>query len=647
MRHWIIPVLLSTLLFADDISIEDDFLQSLEEVSDIASKTKLNIDDMPSIVTILHGKKLERLGIRSVYEALSLVPGIELSIESSGAKQIIFRGVKEKGKVKLLIDGQNVNNVYRGSIYYYLDFPVELVERIEVIRGPGSVLYGSGAISGVVNIITKNSKEITANHLFATYGTSKSAIGGLHYAATLGAKGTIGIDGYYHYDNTHVDAGPDKAEQYGQSNETLDDYSIGLHVDYDNIYFNSRLKRSQAGAHFGGGNYLESKDDRKGLINTVITSELGYKTNLTNDTEISAFVGYNHYEQVFDMRFLPHPTKGDLIYETDYKEQSAYIGSELIYNGLEHHEIISGIRYEYTEALKQDLDIYFEPTHEIYVPSSQLIAPDKTRYIFSLYVNDTMQLHERVSLVAGVRYDHYNDFGASWSPRAGVIWRATTKLNLKLLYSHSYRAPSWIELYANAPGISIGNEKLGAEKADTVEFETLYRISEGQKVGLNLYLTAINDLIIRNPERIYIQEGVNRYYGGEVQYSGAIGAGSEFSISASYVKTEDVNGNSFSDIADTMADATFSHSFDFGLNSDSVAQYVSERKRFDSDLRDALKGYLVFDQSFSYNIDMLTLRVTLKNLFNTDVTYPAVAGTYENDYPRYGRSGWISAEWSF
>ena len=101
----------------------------IEETTAIATRTRLNVDDVPAFVSILYHDELIKLGITDVYEALCLVPGVEPYMDASGARLLIFRGVMEKGKVKLLIDGIDINNTFRGSIYYYYDFPVELIQR--------------------------------------------------------------------------------------------------------------------------------------------------------------------------------------------------------------------------------------------------------------------------------------------------------------------------------------------------------------------------------------------------------------------------------------------------------------------------------------------------------------------------------------
>jgi iron complex outermembrane receptor protein len=638
--------LLPFFLQANEISIEEDFLASLEEVSEIASKSKLNIDDMPSFVTILHSSKLELLGIQDIYEALCLVPGVEISMEGSGARQIIFRGVQEKGEVKLLFDGVAINNTYRGSIYYYLDFPIELIDRIEVIRGPGSVLYGSNAISGVINIITKNMKQISPNRLFATLATPLVYKAGFNYGYALADTTHLRVDGYYQNQDYSIDAGPDKAMKYDQSDESKQDYAVGFQLDSDQFSLLARLKRSQMGMHFGIGNYFESKNDKKGNINQSLLLEAGYKNDLNKDTYYKLSIGANYYAQEIDTRFLTHPSRGDLIYYGDYAENSYYADGTLNSTSIENHTLVIGTRYEYSESKKTSLETYFEQTGDPYLPTENLIKPDRHRDIFSLYLNDSMALADAVDLVAGVRWDHYSDFGNALSPRLGIIWRAYNELNFKMLYSRSFRAPSWVELYADITGISIGNPDLEAEIADTIELGSVYRPSSKQKLRLNLYATQIDNLISRTAS-VYDQEAKNSYLGAELEWMLSLIYESDLKMRLSYVDGVDEDNKALPEIANFLANVSYLHRFDSGFSSGSVLKYVGPRQRASDDPRDALDGYALFDQTFSYHYDHLTLSLIVKNLFDTQYEDPAPLDTYVNDYPRQGRSAWLSFKGEF
>jgi len=639
-------ILLSFILQAADVSVEDDFLASLEEVSEIASKSKLNIDDMPSFVTILQSSELELLGIQDIYEALSLVPGVEISMEASGARQILFRGVREKGEVKLLIDGVAVNNSYRGSIYYYLDFPIELIERIEVIRGPGSVLYGSNAISGVINIITKNAKHVNPNRIFTSLGTPLSYKMGFNYGYGLDGAVHLRVDGYYQNQDYGIDGGPDKAQKYDQSDESKKDYAVGFQVDYHNFSLLARLKRSEMGMHFGIGNYFESHNDKKGNINQSLFLEAAYKDDLNDATHYKLSLGANRYQQEVETRFLTYPSQGDLIYHGDYAENNYYADLTLNTTGVKNHTLVFGSRYEYAKSTKSSLDTFFEPTDTPYLPTKNLIKPDHNRHIFSLYVNDSIALANAVDLVAGLRLDNYSDFGNAVSPRLGIIWRAYNELNFKMLYSRSFRAPSWVELYADITGISIGNPDLEAEVADTIEFGTVYRPSSKQKLRVNLYASQIDNLISRTAG-VYQQEAKNRYYGGELEWMLSLVYGSDLKMRLSYVNGLDDNNDALPEIANFLANITYLHRFDSGFSSGSILKYVGPHTRADSDSRGELEGYALFDQSFSYQYDNLTLSLMIKNLFDTSYKYPAPIATYPNDYPRLGRSAWLSLKGEF
>jgi len=638
-------LLIPFMLYANEVSLDDDFLASLDEVSDIASKSKLNIDDMPAFVTILQGKKLELLGVENVYEALSLVPGVELSMEASGAKQVIFRGVKEKGKVKLLVDGVTINNTYRGSMYYYLDFPIEMIDRIEVIRGPGSVLYGSNAISGVISIITKNAKENIPNRLFVGASSSPRYFGGAQTSYNLSENSSLKIDGYYQESDIHVDTGPDKAGTSGESDESLKDYSIGVHLKVDNLTLLARFKQSQTGAAFGLGNVLVPDND-KGITNTNIFLQMNYEDSINLDMDYKLSLGTGKYRQKVDSRFFTHPAKGDVIYDGDYAESNYYGEFLLNSRSFENNRLSIGVRYEYAVSDKTALKTYFKPTGDPFIPVEDIIEPDRSRNIFSFYIDDSISLSENIDLIAGLRWDNYSDFGNAFSPRLGLIWRTNTVLNLKMLYSRSFRAPSWIELYASIPKVSVGNSNLDAETADTIEFGTVYRPSSENTLRFNIYATQIDNLIVREAT-IYQQHGKNRYYGAEAEWMAALNSESDFKMGLSYVDALDDDNEALPDIANYLANMSFLYEFSSGITSGSVVKYVSSRKRQEGDERETLDGYFLVDQTFTYQYDTLSISASVKNIFDEQYEYPAAPKTYRDDYPRLGRSAVISAKWEF
>ena len=635
-------IFISSIALGADQSIDFDemLLESLEEVSTIATKTKLNIDEMPAFVTILRQDELFKMGIHSVYEALGFVPGVELSIEASGAKQVVFRGVKEKGKVNFMVDGVKINNAYRGSIYHYLDFPIELIDRIEVIRGPGSVLYGSNAIVGVINIVTINSLESQSSKLFVESGSYDSVKGGFHIANDFDLL-HMSLDSYYHKNNKAIAVGPDKANSYAETDESLKDYSIGLHIEAEKLSLNARLKKSDSGLYYGLGNYLTSDSNSEFIVNKTQFIELAYKNELDAKSSYGVSLGFSKYEQRVNTRYAP--LFGDIIYKLDYAEKSTYLNADFSTKIYDNHNMALGAEYINFRSLNEHLNIVNHPS----LNPDYIIEPNVRRNIFSLFVTDQIEVTDKLDISAGVRYDNYSDFGDALSPRIGLVYVVSDSTNLKTMYSNAFRTPSWLELYANIPDLSIGDSSLNAEVSDTFEVGIVHKFNSDSKLRLNVYETHISDVIYRNTSKKYVQLGNNEIYGAELDFETKLYSDTAIKMNMTYVTVKDENEDTMPNIANIMSNINILHTFRNGLSSNTYLKYVGSRERSNVDVREDLKSYTVVDQTLSYKYKTINLSATVKNLFDSDVFYPSDINTYNNDYLREGRSFWIRAKWDF
>ncbi len=608
-------ILTSAVLMSNEIlDLESDFLQSLDEVSEIATKTKLNIDDTPSFVTVLHSEKLQKLGINNVFEALRLVPGVQLTKESTGVPVVVFRGATQKGEVKLMIDGVNINNTYRGSIYHYLDFPIELIQRIEVIRGAGSVLYGSGAISGVINIIT-NSSEENKNKVFTSIGSYDHYKSGAIISQQIGNVKFLS-DGYYEKDHKKIATGPDIAGTTGDSDQSLTNYSIGLNISNENISLITRMKSSDFGNSHGLTNHIDEDTDKYHNLNQMFFTQLKYKNSINKDNTYFISVGYSSYLQNVE-------TKLPASIDTYYKEDSFFSQAQLISNTIKNNELLVGI--EYSKSKIKDTSYFVNET--------------STRKIFSIYANDKYSLTNRLDFSAGLRYDNYKDEMQKVSPSFGAVYRVSDDIKIKTTYSKSFRVPSWIELKSNA--------NLSEEEASTIESGVVYNYNQNNKVRINFFKTEIKNVIAKNSARIYENSAEHNMLGSEFEYIFSPNIQSEMKFSTSYIDAKDKDNNDIKDVANILTNASFIYRFDSGISLGMLLKYTSSIDRSSTDKRDDMSNSLIFDQSISYVNKSFTTTLTVKDLFNHGTNYPLVENTYINDYQDASRTIQLKASWEF
>jgi iron complex outermembrane receptor protein len=618
MKKLLLMVSLGAILYAESLNIENDFLQALDEVSEIATKTKLNIDDVPSFVTVLQGNKLKKLGIDNVFDALGLVQGVQLTKEASGVPVVIFRGVTQKGEVKLMVDGVTINNSYRGSIYYYLDFPIDMVERIEIIRGASSVLYGSGATSGVINIITKSAQSNLYNTFFVTGGSYEDYRAGA-IASVMSNDVRYSIDGYYQTNNKTVFVGANPTAQVGHSDRHLDDYAFGLDIQGKKLSLQSRIKRSDAGSAYGVLGILDSDADQLYNINNSFFAQLQYKDQISQESELKISTGINIYEQIVQTQ---HPAYLPLMLDADYKERTFFTEATLLSSYFDDHELLLGARYERSETLTSSWILGANSIPPISKPRS-------SRSSFSAYINDQFHINDALDLSAGIRYDSHTDSTGAYSPSVGLVYSINEQWKLKTLYSHSFRVPSWVELTSNA--------SLDPESSDTIEVGVVYKPNRQNSLRANIYKSSIKDMIVQDATKKYVQSAKNEFQGVEIEYAFMPNTQTEIALYGTYIDTKDDQGDELANIANALAAATLTYELPSGLIFGSVLKYVSSVNRASSDPREDMDQSLIFDQTLSYRYKNMTFSLAIKDLFDEGTYYALPSNSYQMDYDEKGR----------
>lgn len=672
---------------------------ALEQETQIATRTKMNIDFVPGMVSVLYGKDLLERGVRNAGEALALIPGVELSVASDGQSQVFVRGIGtafSSGKIKVLFNGVPFNSTLSVATTS-LHVPVEQIDRIEVIRGPGSTIYGEFAYSGVVNVVTR--KEV--NQVFARHGSHGNNEAGIQlwhenkvqdWQVNLNFAGT-NIDG------EEVQSGPDVLRNTpfsrapGPANEKERDRSAVFRFDYSDFNFLVQWAKVDAGDAFGIANALpdpEPKIMRKvGMLS--VQAEQHWKPS--SDFDIKANVGWLDYRLKSGLHefyppgfagvnMAPVPIAGvlpgqpfypdGLIGSPNYEERKYRVSTEFSYIGLEDHEWLFGFEWLYTDSGDTYAVRNYNPN--VFIPTTSVPAPAPlavyrgddnwleeglTRRVFGLFVQDQYNVSEKLTVTAGLRFDSYDDVGHATSPRLAAVYRVSEQNTVKVQYARAFRPPTFLETSTKNNPVVIGDPNIESELIDN--YELGYIFNDGTNMlRATLFMAELTNLIVLDSTtNHYANEGGVNLVGSEVEYSRKFGNKLRLDATLSYVEAKEASSNEHvADVAHIIGNVGMVYRPWTDYVVSTQYRYVSERERAKNDPRDKLDGYELVDITAGVEnvmVEGLSLRAGVKNMFDVDVRYPAplvsfggsVIPSYPEDYPRPGREYWVEMGFEF
>ncbi len=655
--------------FSVACSADDQELNALlEGASEQISSNNLNIDYTPSTISILKHEQLRLLGVKDVFEALSLIPGIQTSIDQIGTKKVIVRGLDSPNnytsdKMRLQIDGVPIDMAIFSSSSSYLQMPIDIVERIEVLRGPASALYGSGAFSGVINIVTRRGD----NALFIGAGSYEYYRGGVKISRKIFDEIALDADAYLqksdkhlHVDSSYV---PDvNFQREHTTNEKLDDYSLALSLAYRNFYIKSRLKEHTTGNFYGWGERLELTNNAKRKERYTFI-ETGYKHSIDSSTTLDLKASYSEYKLDFDgMDYVIfYKLAIPYLFNISEKERGYRAKSTLSSSYFNSHQINIGVSWHMIDLVDNYIDDNASPYGK-----RDMIDDGLKKEIASLYINDTFTLNTELILLLAVRAEYYV-FEQEWCPSAqfGLVYEPLETLKLKLNYGHSFRTPSWIEQYTKeygeGDGTRAGNRDLKAEQADTVELVAIFANSSQTRVQLNTYYTAIaNALDIDDIDGgIEYSNGKDRdTYGAELALDLYLLEQDRFHIDLSYTHSSYTTPDStqtdqlMPTVSSWMATSYYIHFLTPSTALSLKGIYIGDiprNKQFDHrETNIGIDSYITADATLSYQASNgLNLRATVNNMFDESVKYPSYYARHPGGNIREGRNFYFEAEYLF
>jgi len=646
---------------ADEFDLDRDFMESFDEISTLATKTKINIDDTASMTTILRFEELQGMGINTLEEALTLIPGIDTTMRASGVKMMTIRGAFEDSRVRLMVDGVGVNNFYRGSIYYLLNMPIEMIERIEVVRGLGSSLYGTNSYAGIINVVTHLENKNTPDHFDLKIGSYDHRLGSILKHFSFGDT-LISLDAYYQEGHKGIrTTGRDKSDynaKYrsntpGHSYEWLEDYSFGLFMKHGGLRLKARLKESKEGSAFGGAGYMPDNKDPEGIGNRSYFIHVGYENEPIPNLHYSVKGEITGYKQDAEVYLYPLANGDNVLYDFGTDEVARNLEATINWRGFESHDIIVGTQYLHAEGTDSEYFQTYESTGEYYLTPRSLIPEDVDRKIQSFYLQDVWSLNHAFDLSVGARYDDYSDFDAHLSPRIAAVWKIDAHNNLKAMVGKAYRIPTFVELHGTSPA-SYANNDLEPEHIESYELAYIHKQDMDNVLRTNIYHTITSDIIYKNSSNQYVQNGENKAYGLEIEYKRKLAPGHQMTFNFSTLRYEDEFKNDHEGVANNLANFWYQGALNSQWKLSTVMQYVDAKPREEGvDSRPSTDSYTRIDQTVTYGINPhTTLNVSVKNLLNAPIRYPDLyfkdsSGGYYNDFPREGRTLWVKLTMDF
>jgi iron complex outermembrane receptor protein len=453
------------------VSIED--LMNIEITT--ASRKEQRAGDVAAAVSVITQEDIRRSGMTTVPELLRLVPGVQVARINSNKWAVTIRGFNNLFAEKLLvmIDGRTVYDRLNSAVFWEsVDVPLDQIERIEVIRGPGGATWGANAVNGVINIVTKSAADLPGGAVSVGAGTLDGVGVSARYGGTLGRVGYRVYSQWAGRGESLVDADSDTAARDSWQSQTH-----GLRLDWSGgrdavmVEGAATLGRLHALWEPVTGPVPAIAPNPYELSYTYEYNALGRWTHhraTGASVEVQSFVDYRHNVDPASPR--------QVLADVDLQYHTA-IGAR--------HDVVAGLGQRMVDE-------------RVVGSYSFAIMPDRvTEHVFNAYVQDEIALGRRVQLTLGAKVERESSVGWGLQPTARVMWTAAPRQHVWAAVSRALRTPSLGDLmsrqnYASFIGEgglpvvigAIGNPALQSEQV--VSTDAGYRREIGSVASIDV-----------------------------------------------------------------------------------------------------------------------------------------------------------------
>jgi outer membrane receptor protein involved in Fe transport len=558
------------------------------------------------------------------------------------------------------------------------------VARIEVIRGPGSALYGADAYSGVINIITKSASDIDGTRIGLRAGTEVSrgawALHGAKYgpwdvAASLSVNTTQGMRKVIESDaQTHFDGlyGTRSSLAPGKTQAGRDNLLAHVELSWNKVRVRAGvLGVDHAGVVTGVAGALDTRSYGKSRRThaQLTANDVDLAPHWRLGTTLSWMNHVTEYPRAL-MLFPPGAFGGRFpngMYGAPNTWENHWRGAvQATYIGMAGHQLKAGLGVD-------DLDLYNAREFKnfvlhaddaptllgdgdiVEVPGSASFLLPHRRLVRHAFVQDEWRLTRDWALTAGLRRDLYSDVGGTTNPRMALVWDASLDVTAKLLYGRAFRAPSFTELYSINNPVMVGNPALKPETIRTVEGALSWQVQPRTLLQFSTFRYDASDLItpIGSPAT-YTNAGTQRGHGFELEARHTYNQQTAITGHYAWQRSIDVaTGHDAGYAPRHRLYARLNWTGPWGVLCNAQANVVASRLRAAGDTRPPVSDYTTVDVTARTPRTPTgwDLTVSVRNLFNADAREPSLysvggvpAVAWANDLPLPGRTAWI--QWS-
>jgi iron complex outermembrane receptor protein len=641
----------------------------------------------PAVATVITAQDIAAMGATDLDEVLESVPGLHVSRTNTYTTGLyVIRGIYAQNNPQTLIlqNGIPVTTMLTGNKgNIWSGYPVDHIARIEVIRGPGSALYGADAYSGVINIITKTAADTPGTQFGVRAGSFNSRDAWVQHG---GQSGPVDVafylragstDGFSRIIDADAQSRTDKAFGThaslapGPVNTGYDALDANLDLSYEKWRWRTGYKlRDNVGTGAGVASALDPVGKEK---TERITSDVSWNdAQFAKDWGVGMDASYMSYQQRMPtpLVLLPPGTvlptgsfPNGMIGAPETSERQIRLSAFAIYSGFAGHNWRFGIGHD-------DLNMY--DTSELRnfnytaggtpVPLPSLVNFDGTapfllpqrRKVDYLYAQDEWNFAKDWTLTAGVRHDRYSDSGSTTNPRLALVWDAQLDVTVKLLYGRAFRAPAFAELYGITNPVAIGNPDLRPETINTLEAAVAWQLSRDVSVNLSAFRYSMQDIIRLVPRAtagtgsVYQNTGDQTGQGMELELVWDVNR--SLRVSGNYAHQRSIDETTQQDAGYAPHNHLYSRAdwrFASGWTVSGQVNYVADRKRAAGDTRPPIADYTTLDLTLrsEQRKNSWSFAASVRNLFNADVREPSLApGTsIPNDLPMAPRAVYVQA----